>query len=433
MNLKKLNLTVLLVTILVLVPTIQIVYASPLSTFYLSGGIYPQATYTVWKEGSYYYAKNAYGFQPSWSKSTNASFVIQKAINATNVYGGTVKIASGQFILTKTIELQPAVFLVGSGKEVKNKGTVLVLNTDIDGIRVMRDLVDSFQGTKISDLTIWANSTTYTHSGIVIEQSGAWGLWLDNLNIWRSITKSHTGVGITLTPPNETDVGIMRATCSNTYIQGFEIGIYFHVAYNKTFVNDNYFTNVDTCYCGIGVYLHDSYGTEPSTAGYGINHNSFINVKAYGGTGATWATHAWLIDYGTANTLLRCFAGDLTVDSYGLAIGNDSLRTVISYGSMPHKFENNGTGTILQFVRYLYTEDWGVETFPNGVSSYSFEHDLGGQYTSFTPNHVEVGWKEDIGGLSWYWSANTTHLNITLSGASSDDWDFSWNAEYVPA
>jgi len=81
MNLKKLNLTVLLVTILVLVPTIQIVYASSLSTFYLSGGIYPQADYTIWKEGSYYYAKNAYGYQPSWSGSTNATDVIQNAVN----------------------------------------------------------------------------------------------------------------------------------------------------------------------------------------------------------------------------------------------------------------------------------------------------------------------------------------------------------------
>jgi len=81
MNLKKLNLTVLLVTILVLVPTIQIVYASPLSTFYLSGGIYPRGDYTIWKEGSYYYAKDSYGFIPSWGKTTNGSQVWQNSIN----------------------------------------------------------------------------------------------------------------------------------------------------------------------------------------------------------------------------------------------------------------------------------------------------------------------------------------------------------------
>jgi len=90
MNLKKLNLAVLLITILVLVPTIQIVYASSLSTFYLSGGIYPNAvSYTIWREGSNYYAKNAYGYQPSWSGSTNASQVTQNALNAMP-YGGTI-------------------------------------------------------------------------------------------------------------------------------------------------------------------------------------------------------------------------------------------------------------------------------------------------------------------------------------------------------
>jgi len=81
MNLKKLNLTVLLVTILVLVPTIQIVYASGLSTFYLSGGIYPHSVnYTIWKEGTTYYAKNAYGFLQF--SGTNLTKVANDAINA---------------------------------------------------------------------------------------------------------------------------------------------------------------------------------------------------------------------------------------------------------------------------------------------------------------------------------------------------------------
>jgi len=79
MNLKKLNLTVLLVTIIVLVPTIQIVYASPLSTFYLSGGIYPHGvTYTIWRESSTYYAKNAYGLLQY--SGTNASQIINNAV-----------------------------------------------------------------------------------------------------------------------------------------------------------------------------------------------------------------------------------------------------------------------------------------------------------------------------------------------------------------
>lgn len=97
LNLKKLNFTILLVTILVLVPTIQIVYASPLSTFYLSGGIYPSArTYTVWREGSNYYAKNAYGFQPSYSGSTNATQVFLNTFQNNS----EVWIKAGTYLLT---------------------------------------------------------------------------------------------------------------------------------------------------------------------------------------------------------------------------------------------------------------------------------------------------------------------------------------------
>ena len=96
MNLKTLNLTVLLVTILVLVPTIQIVYASPLSTFYLSGGIYPQADYTVWKEGTYYYAKDLYGFIPSWGKDTNFIDIMYECHDALP-NGGIIQLGKGLF------------------------------------------------------------------------------------------------------------------------------------------------------------------------------------------------------------------------------------------------------------------------------------------------------------------------------------------------
>jgi len=104
MNLKKLNLTVLLVTILVLVPTIQIVYASSLSTFYLSGGIYPSAsTYTVWVEGSTYYAKDAYG-QIQFT-SSNASQVIQNSFDAIADVGGEIYIKKGAYYLPTAIDI----------------------------------------------------------------------------------------------------------------------------------------------------------------------------------------------------------------------------------------------------------------------------------------------------------------------------------------
>jgi len=80
----------------VLVPTIQIVYASPLSIIYLSGGVYPRGTYTIWREGSNFYAKDSYGKLPSWSENTNARAVIQNASDAL-VNGGSIFLVNGEY------------------------------------------------------------------------------------------------------------------------------------------------------------------------------------------------------------------------------------------------------------------------------------------------------------------------------------------------
>jgi len=132
MNLKRLNLTVLLVTILVLVPTIQIVYASPLSTFYLSGGVYPQGFYTVWNEGSTYYAKNRYGFLEF--SGTNASQVVNSCIDAFRSdeapYGyiaGIIHFANGKYVFTHPIVIdRPNVIIEGEGRatEFRPSGNV---------------------------------------------------------------------------------------------------------------------------------------------------------------------------------------------------------------------------------------------------------------------------------------------------------------------
>jgi len=72
------------------------VYASPLSIIYLSGGIYPRGTYTIWREGSNFYAKDSYGKLPSWSENTNARAVIQNASDAL-VNGGSIFLIDGEY------------------------------------------------------------------------------------------------------------------------------------------------------------------------------------------------------------------------------------------------------------------------------------------------------------------------------------------------
>lgn len=94
------------------------VYAiSPTTPFYITfGGIYPGApSYTVWKEGSNYFAKDANGFSPTWSGSSNASYVIQSCHDAlTN--GGIIFLKRGNYIVTSNIIItNPSITILGEG------------------------------------------------------------------------------------------------------------------------------------------------------------------------------------------------------------------------------------------------------------------------------------------------------------------------------
>jgi len=79
---SKLDLTLVAVLILVsVIATSAIWYVwaqTPTSTFWISPGVYPQASYTCWREGSNYFAKDATG-QIDYS-GTNASDVIGDAL-----------------------------------------------------------------------------------------------------------------------------------------------------------------------------------------------------------------------------------------------------------------------------------------------------------------------------------------------------------------
>jgi len=72
------------------------VYANSLSTLYLSGGIYPQGDYTIFKEGSTWYAKNAYGY--IGKTETNVTKVVEYCNTQLSSTGGTIKF--GRFDVT---------------------------------------------------------------------------------------------------------------------------------------------------------------------------------------------------------------------------------------------------------------------------------------------------------------------------------------------
>jgi len=94
--------------------------ATPSSTFYISSGVYPGApSYTVWKEGSNYFAKDANG-QIKYS-GTNATEVTQAVIDALpnptgQSYSGMLCFASGMFTIGQLNITGKRVMIEGAGR-----------------------------------------------------------------------------------------------------------------------------------------------------------------------------------------------------------------------------------------------------------------------------------------------------------------------------
>jgi parallel beta-helix repeat protein len=117
-----------LVLIACLVSSSIVYYAiavSPSSAFTISGGVYPGApSYTIWREGSYYFAKDANG-EIDYS-GTTAATVIQ---NAFNQNGSSYFFKAGTYELAgNTVVANAPVRIEGEGKKsIISGGTLKIL------------------------------------------------------------------------------------------------------------------------------------------------------------------------------------------------------------------------------------------------------------------------------------------------------------------
>ena len=106
--------------------------ATPTSTIWISPGIYPGApSYTIWKEGSNYFAKDANG-QIDYS-DTDAAIVIQ-ATNDALPNGGKILLSQGTFILKSSQMIGVAnhntSLIISDNIEIEGHGTSTVITQD---------------------------------------------------------------------------------------------------------------------------------------------------------------------------------------------------------------------------------------------------------------------------------------------------------------
>jgi len=162
---QKINLKIVIILILISIlmasGTTYILAQTPTSTFTISPGIYPGApTYTVWREGNFYYAKDSNGVIKY--SGTDADVIINNVIDDNRL----IFLLKGTFLLSDTLDFRnhENVILQGEGW-----GTVLKITTEIDPIIYIGGRAIGYaEGITIRNLAIDGAEIGTTVRGILV-------------------------------------------------------------------------------------------------------------------------------------------------------------------------------------------------------------------------------------------------------------------------
>jgi len=387
-----------------LLGTLIVFAATPSSTFYISSGIYPGApSYTVWREGSGYFAKDQNG-QLKYSGS-NASLVTQNCINSFTSWGGEIFFASGSFIFDTSLTMDNTIYPThfrGEGKpsRLQYTGTDYFLkrtgSTGLCQLHTISDLEirlgDDAQGAihlntgthywNIHDIEIWGSATpSLTQYGIVLNKTTTGVYWNsiahcrfyqlgESIRIEGGANANHIVDPIIRTPFS---IGINILSGSDTLVLGGRIegelastGVYVNSAFNQ--------------FIGLDFEL-----TNASTVGYNFSVNSANN---------------------------RIFGGRINV--YGTAIVNDGTNNRMD--------ESTGWTTVRSGTAEASNDDW--------VS-------YGATFVTAPDTVILTVQESDARYIAQVKSKNTTHFQLYLydetAGAAEDtDKTVSWFAELQP-
>ena len=385
---------------------------TPTTTFTISPGVYPGAPdYTIWREGSNYFAKNKYG-EIEFS-GTNASQVIQSAINAlTN--GGKIFIHQGVYEINTPIILKEHITIVGEGGIKSNSGkgtTVLSATQSIDSV---------FKTSPEEDTLIAHISLLYLR--IVCNDLVETAINLTNVDSteisWVAIRGAtskgiHLGFYGTIPPSGGTIPGGMTIQHCRFYdTNAIEINIEYNT---QDWILFNWFAGGNP---KTAIRIFDSNkikirGNEINTpTEHGIlitddDNPSSHNIQVAG----NWinpGTNCYPIK---VNLTSPSVYSDITVtdnlitdDGLGLSLDNCVIVDGTDFNGKP--LRNSGTATI------------------SSGTSVTFNHGLAGTPTLVLCSFNNTGYGE------WKWSATSTQITITVT--NSGTYEVYWYAEYKP-
>jgi len=258
-----------------------IVYANPSSTFYISSGIYPHGIWTLDKDGTEFIAKNAYGFSPSWSGSTNFSYVFQQTINTLASNGGSIFIKGhGQpDLYNYRVKKKVSIPANTHGLEIWGEGysTRLLLHDNVD--ETLLEIGENCTRITIRDMRLSGNYAHNTMGHGINIKNGTITVLLENLHI-----HEFAYMGICHLQSSIANIVIRRCTVTNTG----QNPVYIKNAHSNSLIEDSLIGNAVEAGYSYNPYplihLDQCKSVDIQTTGvfggkYGIKLSSCRNIK----------------------------------------------------------------------------------------------------------------------------------------------------------
>lgn len=294
----------ILSTVLALTPVVYVLAQGGSTTFTISSGIYPGApSYTVYSVSGTYYAKNAYGVI-SYS-STNASFVINSAINSALPNGKVVCVGTltlDKPILITLTEYSTLTFTFDTLIFTMNESAFTVYTAAewlTTPITITGNLIQcSFEGYDKTALQL----ININHAKIDVAQ-----LYLSG-----TYTAGTRGLRLYAVAPS-TDCSFNRIYIKK--ITNFETAI--HLESTGAACDANEIFNAVMDYCSIGVNMqYSEAGRVNNNKFYGLNADAFSSLMTFG-----------FRNLGDGNAFFACMVYDENYSSGMVAWFTDARTT----------------------------------------------------------------------------------------------------------
>lgn len=235
---------------------------SPTSTYYAEEGIYPGApSYTIWRESSTYYAKDANGHIAY--QSSNASQVINYALDGLPSVGGTVYLKAGYYYLDSNILItKNGTTLTGDKwaylwqSNNANLECMVVVSTSIYDVRITNLWIEANGNNNVGSIAIRINAScwyiTVDHCRILhwdkygIEILGSTGVINIHDNYITSTQYEADSSGIRTTGMADSTIHDNQIAGGNHSCLRIGSGAYLTIVSNKFFASDLYYLYFDS-------------------------------------------------------------------------------------------------------------------------------------------------------------------------------------------